>query len=205
MKQKRRIIGGGLLFLAVLGVAMAFRLGGREYRESQDERGAAKPSYALDVLSEEFSGESRLDRFVGAQEARGQADPVAYMIQNSTFLIDQKEIEAKVAERLSGMESTAAAKGVSVSEYLWECGYGSAEAYEEAVKEEITQFVKGRICVYQAAKELGISIAEDEYETLLPNYAKKFGFSDAETFATVCQPGTIASEMLYDKTVEALK
>lgn len=207
MKHKKLIAGAVAMFLIIAAmIAASFlripKTGGEDPR---DEMGEARPSYALDMLGTEFSGESRIDSFVGTNEAMGKADPVTYMIDHSMFLIDQEAIDEKVAERLSGAEMSANAEGISIAEYLLERGYDSVEAYESAVESEIVQFVKGRLCVYAAAEELGIEITEEEYQTLLPEYADKFGFEDAETFSYVCRPGSIASEMLYDKTVEALK
>ena len=72
---------------------------------------------------------------------------------------------------------------------------------------ETTKFDEAVAAVESLIAESGgyIEITEEEYQTLLPEYADKFGFEDAETFSYVCRPGSIASEMLYDKTVEALK
>ena len=73
----------------------------------------------MDIVEEEFSGSSKIDSFVGASKAKGQTDPVAYMIENSTFLLDQSSIEELVADQLAGAESTANVQGVSITEIRW--------------------------------------------------------------------------------------
>lgn len=158
----------------------------------------------MDIVEEEFSGSSKIDSFVGASKAKGQTDPVAYMIENSTFLLDQSSIEELVADQLAGAESTANVQGVSVEEYLSDQGYDSVDSYTEKLTDDVTEFIKARMCVYEAAKELGISITEEEYKELLPEYASRYGYDDPDEFSYVCRPGTIACEMLYDKTVTAL-
>ena len=172
--------------------------------DARDETGEAKPSYAMDIVEEEFSGSSKIDSFVGTSKAKGQTDPVAYMIENSTFLLDQSSIEELVADQLAGAESTANVQGVSVEEYLSDQGYDSVDSYTEKLTDDVTEFIKARMCVYEAAKELGISITEEEYKELLPEYASRYGYDDPDEFSYVCRPGTIACEMLYDKTVTAL-
>ena len=158
----------------------------------------------MDIVEEEFSGSSKIDSFVGTSKAKGQTDPVAYMIENSTFLLDQSSIEELVVDQLAGAESTANVQGVSVEEYLSDQGYDSVDSYTEKLTDDVTEFIKARMCVYEAAKELGISITEEEYKELLPEYASRYGYDDPDEFSYVCRPGTIACEMLYDKTVTAL-
>lgn len=205
--MKKKAVIAAIVVAAVLVIAVVaglFLLPKGNKEDARDEKGEAKPSYAMDIIEEEFSGSSKIDSFVGASKAKGQADPVAYMIENSTFLLDQSSIEEQVADQLAGMESTANVQGVSVEEYLSDQGYDSVDAYTEKLTDDVTEFVKARMCVYEAARELGLSITEDEYEELLPEYASRYGYDDPDEFSYVCRPGTIACEMLYDKTVAAL-
>lgn len=205
--MKKKAVIAAIVVAAVLVIAVVagfFLLPKGNQEDARDEKGEAKPSYAMDIIEEEFSGSSKIDSFVGASKAKGQADPVTYMIENSTFLLDQSSIEENVADQLAGMESTANVQGVSVDEYLSDQGYDSVDAYTEKLTDDVTEFVKARMCVYEAARELGLSITEDEYEELLPEYASRYGYDDPDEFSYVCRPGTIACEMLYDKTVAAL-
>ena len=205
--MKKKAVIAAIVVAAVLVIAVVaglFLLPKGNKEDARDEKGEAKPSYAMDIIEEEFSGSSKIDSFVGASKAKGQADPVAYMIENSTFLLDQSSIEVQVADQLAGMESTAYVQGVSAEEYLSDQGYDSVDAYTEKLTDDVTEFVKARMCVYEAARELGLSITEDEYEELLPEYASRYGYDDPDEFSYVCRPGTIACEMLYDKTVAAL-
>lgn len=204
--KKKIVITVLVVAVVLIGVALGgfFLLPKENKEDARDEKGEAKPSYAMDIVEEEFSGSSKIDSFVGASKAKGQTDPVAYMIENSTFLLDQSSIEELVADQLAGAESTANVQGVSVEEYLSDQGYDSVDSYTEKLTDDVTEFIKARMCVYEAAKELGISITEEEYKELLPEYASRYGYDDPDEFSYVCRPGTIACEMLYDKTVTVL-
>ena len=204
MKKKVLIGVAAVVIVAAVVVSGFFFLQKKGNEDARDEKGEANPVYAMDTMANDFSGSSQIDTFASVKEAQAQEDPVAYMVDNSVFLFDQQAIDEKVAERLAGIEATANAQGVAVEDLLAEEGYESVDAYKEAVTNEVIDFIKGRMCVYKAAEELGISISSDEYETLLPEYAEKYGFEDTESFTYVCRPGTIACEMLYDKTVDAL-
>lgn len=202
--MKKKVLLGIAAVVVVVVVTGLFFQQRKSNEDVRDGRGEAKPSYAADTMASDFSGASKIDTFVSVKEAQSQADPVAYMVDNSVFLLDEQAIDEKVAERLSGMEASANTQGIAIEDLLSEAGYESVDAYKETVTNEVIEFVKSRMCVYKAAEELGLFISPDEYETLLPEYAEKYGFEDTESFEYVCRPGTIACEMLYDKTVDIL-
>lgn len=205
MKKKKifLIIFGVVLALVFLVTVFLF-LRHRRSTEVMDEVGAATSAYALQTLANDFAGESRIDSYCGVKAGKGTKDPAEAMVKASTFLIDQEAIDKKVAEMLSGLESTADASGMTVDALLLEQGYDDVGAYESAAREEILAFVKNRLVIYTAASDLKVKITESEYEERLPAYAQKFGYASTEDFSYACAPGTIACEMLYDKTVETL-
>lgn len=203
--RKKVLIGiAAVVIVAAVVVFSGFFFLQKGNEDARDEKGEAKPSYAMDTMANDFSGSSQIDTFASVKEAQAQSDPVAYMVDNSVFLLDQQAIDEKVAERISGMEASANTQGIAIEDLLAEAGYESVDTYKETVTNEVIEFVKSRMCVYKAAEELGLFISPDEYETLLPEYAEKYGFEDTESFEYVCRPGTIACEMLYDKTVDTL-
>lgn len=198
--KKWIVIGGiGIILVGVL-VGKLF-LGQKE----KDEVGRADAAYAQEVIKDGPGGGSRIDGYAGTKSAYGQSDPAAYLADHSTFLIDQDAVESYVSEQIAGLESTSFTTGQGIEELLLEKGYDSLDDYRQDLMEETSFYVKKRLCIYRAAKDLRLRISEDEYTKLLPSYAQNYGFDSAEAFSYVCLPGSIASEMLYDKTVDVLK
>ena len=175
MRTHKKWIVIGGIGIVLVGVLAGKLLLGQK---GKGEVGRADAAYAQEVIKDGPGGGSRIDGYAGTKSAYGQSDPAAYLADHSTFLIDQDAVESYVSEQIAGLESTS----------FTTCFY-----------------LKKRLCIYRAAKDLRLRISEDEYTRLLPSYAQNYGFDSAEAFSYVCLPGSIASEMLYDKTVDMLK
>jgi len=198
--KKWMIIGCMCMVLAVLLIGKLF-LG----ENGNDETGQADAAYAQGVLKEGPGGGSKIDGYAGTKSAYGQSDPAGYLVNHSSFLVDQDAVESYVSEQIAGLESTSFTTGQGIEELLLEKGYDSLDEYRQDLMAETSLFIKKRLCIYHAAKDLKLCISEDEYTELLPSYAQKYGFDSADEFSYICLPATIASEMLYDKTVDVLK
>lgn len=197
----------GILVILFLAVLIFFILSMKRPGEkgADWERGEMTGQSALSML-QEVGGESRIDQLADLKLVTKEEDPAQYLVRNSVFLMDEEAVEAYVGTCLTGAESTARAENMTCEDLVMkEWGYESMDAYLQDVKEQVTDFLKCRLVVYEAARIKGIQITGKDYEKLLPSYAERFGFEDEQEFAFSCTPASIACEMLFDRTCSWLE
>lgn len=201
--NKKKVFGLLLLLLLVaLGIGCLF-LFGRDNRVDE-QTGAADGQSALAAF-EDIAGESRIDSLADLQAAKDSPSPVAYLVENSVYVLDNAAIEVYAESYITAAESTAQAAGITVESLIVEeWGYDSVQAYRNEAMELTLSFIKKRLAVYGAAGEMGVGITQKEYEDKLNTYAVNFGYATAQEFTYACTPASIANEMLYDKTLDVL-
>lgn len=203
MNKKRLFLVIIPLVLLILGIGIYLFI--QHKNMPSTEAGIATGESALAALTD-ICGESRVEELADISKAKGDPSPEQYLTQNSTYTLDDEAIEIYVESYITAAESTAQAKSVSVQTLIVEeWGYESIDAYRAEAKELVLDFIKQRLAIYEAAKELDVSIVQSEYESKLSVYALNFGYSTAEEFIYACTPASIANEMLYDKVLGILQ
>ena len=150
----------------------------------------------INTYSRKFSFDSTTKQYMSANT----------IANSSRRVYDEVAIEKYAETYITGAESTAQAKNITTEQLIKdELGFNSIDDYRAEAKKEVESFVKKRLAVYEAAKKKHIKIGSGEYEELLPAYASNFGYNTEEEFEYACTPGSIANEMLYDKTTAKLK
>lgn len=184
----------------VVILAMTF-LGGA----GDPEIGKADGKSALKNM-EAICGNSYVETLGDLKEAGKQVAPEEYLAENSTFVLDEAAIETYAETYITGAESSAQAKNMTTEQFVKEeLGFDSIEDYRAEAKKEVENFVKQRLAVYEAAKKKNVKISTKDYDELLEAYASNFGYNTEEEFEYACTPGSIATEMLFDKTTARLK
>lgn len=151
---------------------------------------------------QEAFGNSSIESLAPLKGLNSMEHPVEYLVKNSIFIIDQAYVKEMANKECLAMESTAMANNISYANYVADKYNGmTLDEYEKEVYDKYEQFVKERLVVYEVAKRKKIIISESEYNDLLFGYAEKFGYEDTASFEFECDTGSIAVEMLYDKTV----
>lgn len=207
--RRKGILSKVLIVLAVVLVVLILIAGvlfflGKKNKVNL-EAGAADAQTAFAVLKD-MGGDSYVETLADLSKAKKQPDPQIYLAENSVFVMDDEAVEITVASQIAGAESTAESQGITYEELIVDTwGYESIDAYKIGTEEEVIQFIKERLCIYKVAEKENITISEEEYQNGLESYAAKFGFSSVEAFTYACTPATIASEMLYDKTLEMVR
>lgn len=201
-RNKRILLSAAVIVFAV--TAAAFAVYRRDFRIISDETGEANAVSALKHL-QAIAGESKVTDVADLKRIPDNLTVEDYLIKNSIFSLDEETMDRTVQTYLTGAESTAAARGLTAEQLIvGEWGYESVESYRQKTEEELDRFVKLRLAVYETAKDRHITISAKEYEEMLEDYAAVHGYEDAGTFAYECRPSSIADEMLYDKTLNAL-
>lgn len=126
------------------------------------------------------------------------------VIEDSVYELDNESIKEKVDEIKLGIEDTALTNNQDFDQYIIQNGYENIEEFENETEEQITDFVKLRLAVYEYAKENNITISKKEYENMLEEYAIKFGYENTDEFKEECDKSTVTCEMLYDKTLNLM-
>lgn len=196
--KKLTITSMVVILLAVFGLLLFhhFSIG--------KEEGTATAATASQAMAEGFASATVVE-LADISEAKKQADPVEWLVNNSTVAIEETELQRLIDEYKTGAESTANAMEMSYDDFITKnLGYEDDKALEESVKEYYSDFIKRRAVVFAVADKENISISKAYYEENLLTYAARFGYEDTETFTFECEPNSIANEMLYDKTVEWL-
>lgn len=198
----------GLVVLAVIAVIAAAALAVGAYMRTAGftagrGQGSATGNSAVMDMQAAY-GDSRLVSMADLTQLPEGEDPLTYLVDNSSFALDEDYITKQAEVSYLGSEATAQAAGMTYDQYV-SAQYGeSVEDYEKAVYETHEQFLKERLAAYEYAKENHITITVAEYEELLPYYANKYGYQDTQKFEQECEKDSIATEMLYDKAVTQL-
>ena len=199
-RKEMKFVFLALVVVVAIILAMAF-FGGA----GNPEVGKATGESALKSM-EDICGNSYVESLASLKEAGKQEAPEEYLAENSVYVLDEVAIEKYAETYITGAESTAQAKNITTEQLIKdELGFNSIDDYRAEAKKEVESFVKKRLAVYEAAKKKHIKIGSGENEELLPAYASNFGYNTEEEFEYACTPGSIANEMLYDKTTAKLK
>lgn len=167
--------------------------------------GSATSKTAMNDLEEGFAA-CNVTKLADIKEAKTHEDPVAWLTENSQIEVDEDAITKLIDSYKTGAESSAQAMGMDYDDFIKDnLGYDDEDAMTEAVYDYYKNFVVERAIVLAVAEKKNITVNHSYYEKNLTKYAEKFGYEDANTFETECDPDSIANEMLYDKTVEWLK
>ena len=199
-KSKKRICIGVAVSLFILGLIAGIYVMSRN--KIQVEVGESNGEIAL-ACFKQVAGDSYVEEIASLKEAKETDNPLRYLTENSTYVLDEEAIEIYVESYITAAESTAQATGVSVEKLIVDTwGYESIDAYREEAKLLANTFIKERLVIYELAKDKKIKISTQEYEEQLGSYAINFGYATAEEFVYACMPVSIANEMLYDKVLE---
>lgn len=201
--KRKKLLFALIPILLLLGIGIFLFL--KKAEPAPEDVCTATGESALLSLKD-ICGESRVEKLGDIKEARGNEHPEQYLSNSSTYSLDEEAIEVYVETYLTAAESTAQAKNLTLQALIVEeWGYESIDSYREEASQLVLDFIKQRLAVYTAAKELNLSITEKEYDSKLNVYALSFGYSSAEEFTYACTPASIANEMLYDKVISTLQ
>lgn len=197
MKNKVKLIVCGVVVVVLLfGGIFAFK-----HFNKEKKYGTANANTSIEMMNEDY-GNSKVTELCSLEEAQKNENPFTYMVENSTFEINDEDVEKQVDSAVQEFEYWAEQSDTTLKSYVQNTyGFESVDDFKTELREEYINFVKERLVAYNVAKQKNITISKDDYNSLVDSYATMFGYEDAETFQTECDKNSIASEMLYDKVV----
>lgn len=175
-----------------------------EYVEPQltDEFVKENLEYENVQAFETATKESLIDSKMEEAEYSAQSELLQQIMDNSTFELDEEEVEAYRQELIAEYESYAEMYSMEYNDFMEMFMGTTAEEYEETSKTEAENQIK-TILVYQAIidKE-NLGITEKEYSENLEKMAEEYEYENAEEFEEEYEKESLVSEMLYNKAMQ---
>lgn len=170
--------------------------------ELNDEFAVGLGYESLDALYEEIKKEIETEK-----ESELEADMEYQLIQaaidNSTFDMDEEEIELYIQDVKSEQEYYAQMYGVDLETYITAFGV-TMDEFEEQCREIAIYRIQSPLVLTAIAEKEGIEMTDEEYQTRAEEYMNYYGYDTVEALEEAYTKETVSSQVYSDMALELL-
>lgn len=135
-------------------------------------------------------------------EYTAQTELIQGLIDNSTFEMDEDEVEAYRQDLIAEYESYAEMYGMEYSDFLEMFMETTEEEFEETSKTEAETQIKTILVYQEIVDKENLGITEKEYTESLAKMAEEYEYDSPEEFEAEYEKASLISDMLYEKAMQ---
>ena len=146
--------------------------------------------------------ESLIESKMEEAEYTAQTELIQGLIDNSTFEMDEDEVEAYRQDLIAEYESYAEMYGMEYSDFLEMFMETTEEEFEETSKTEAETQIKTILVYQEIVDKENLGITEKEYTEALAKMAEEYEYDSLEEFEAEYEKASLISDMLYEKAMQ---
>lgn len=146
--------------------------------------------------------ESLIESKMEEVEYTAQTELIQGLIDNSTFEMDEDEVEAYRQDLIAEYESYAEMYGMEYSDFLEMFMETTEEEFEETSKTEAETQIKTILVYQEIVDKENLGITEKEYTESLAKMAEEYEYDSPEEFEAEYEKASLISDMLYEKAMQ---